>query len=602
VNSQLPMQAISQRLEAVRAQMAERNLDALVVPRADEYLGEYIPAHNERMLWVSGFTGSAGVVIVLRESAVIFVDGRYTVQVRQQVSEELFEILSLVEQPPMKWLSEQLGEGAQVGYDSRMHPLNWQRGSNKILGKAGQSLVALEDNLIDLCWLDRPLAKDRPALLLAEEYSGQSSASKREEIGALIEAAGAEAAYIFAADSCNWLLNIRGGDVPNLPIVLGSAILHRNGQMQFFCDPAKIPDGFSKHVGPSVEVHPEQDLLEMFGRLEGSTVLCDPATANAWAQLSLEACGVTVLAADDPTILPKACKNSVEVQGMRNAHIRDGAAESQFLAWLDREVASGNLHDEAALSDKLGSLRALQPQFLETSFDTISAAAGNAAMCHYNHLNATPAKLALNGVYLVDSGGQYLDGTTDITRTVAIGEPSEEIRERFTLVLKGMIALDQVRFPEGTSGGQLDIMARQFLWQQGLDYAHGTGHGVGSCLSVHEGPQRIGTAGSEVALKPGMVVSDEPGYYKDERYGMRCENLLVVVEISPMQDTDKMLLGFETLTMAPFDKRMLVLTMLTAAELRWLNTYHTKVFSAVGPLLEGDDLDWLERATSPLSV
>ncbi len=600
MNSQLPMQAISQRLEAVRAQMAGRDLDALVVPRADEYLGEYLPDYNERMQWISGFTGSAGVIIVLRERAAIFVDGRYTVQVRQQVSEDLFEILSLVDEPHMKWLAAQLDEGARVGYDPKMHPLSWQRGAARILQKAGLLLVEQADNLIDQCWVDRPVADCRQGLALDEDYSGQGSVSKRREIGALISEAGADAAYIFAADSCNWLLNIRGADVPNLPIVLGSAILHADGSMVFFADAGKLPDEFQAHVGSGVEVRPEIDLPEMFSRLKGKTVLSDPATANAWSQLNLERSGVALVAGDDPAMLPKACKNAVEVQGMRNAHIRDGAAESMFLAWLDREVAAGQLHDEATLADKLGAFRARQPLFQETSFGTISAAAGNAAMCHYNHLNGTPAQLEMDGVYLVDSGGQYLDGTTDITRTVAIGEVSEEIRERFTLVLKGMITLDQARFPAGTSGGQLDSLARQFLWQQGLDYAHGTGHGVGSCLSVHEGPQRIASAGSNVPLRPGMVVSDEPGYYKDEQYGMRCENLLVVTEIEPMQDSDKTLLGFETLTMAPFDKRMLNVELLTPAELRWLNTYHTKVLTRVGPLLEGDDLAWLERATSPI--
>ncbi len=601
MNSQLPMQAISQRLEAVRAQMAERDLDALVVPRADEYLGEYIPVHNERMMWISGFTGSAGVVIVLRDSAAIFVDGRYTVQVRQQVSDELFEILSLVDEPHMKWLSAQLPEGARIAYDPRMHPLSWQQAAEKILHKAGHELVEQTDNLIDLCWQDRPAPQSRPALLLAEDYSGQHSASKRAEIGNLIAAEGADAAYIFAADSCNWLLNIRGGDVPNLPILLGSGLLHSNGDMVFFTNVDALPDGFDAHVGEGVTVEPESALLDAFKALEGKTVLSDPSTANAWSQLSLDRCGVTRIAGDDPAMLPKACKNSIEVQGMRNAHIRDGAAEVQFLAWLDREVAAGHLHDEATLSDKLGAFRAEQEHFLETSFDTISAAAGNAAMCHYNHLNATPASLEMDGVYLVDSGGQYLDGTTDITRTVAIGEPDEEVRERFTLVLKGMIALGEARFPEGTTGSQLDILARQFLWQRGLDYNHGTGHGVGSCLSVHEGPQRIATVGNGVALKPGMILSDEPGYYKDEQYGMRCENLCVVTEIETMQDSDKKLLGFETLTLVPFDKRLLKVELLSAAELHWLNAYHATVLSRVGPLLEGDDLAWLERATSPIA-
>ncbi len=600
MNSPLPVQAMSKRLEALRTQLTEQNLDALIVPRADEYLGEYLPPRNERMLWVSGFTGSAGVVIVLRERAAIFVDGRYTIQVRQQVDESLFEILSLTEQPHAQWLADQFDGTARVGYDPRLHPLNWQKNASKVFAQAAVELVELERNPVDLCWSDRPQPESKPALLLAEQYSGQSSASKREEIGNLIADKGAELAYIFAPDSCNWLLNIRGGDVPNLPIVLGSALLHADGTMTFFTAPEKLPAGFASHVGAGVEVKHEQELAACFSTCKGKVVICDPKTANAWSQLALQRAGAKVIATDDPVILPKACKSDTEVQGMRNAHIRDGLAESRFLAWLDAEVLAGRLHDEAQLADRLGAYRAEQPLFQETSFDTISAAASNAAMAHYNHLDSTASALTMDSVYLVDSGGQYLDGTTDITRTVAIGDPGDEVKERFTLVLKGMINLAQARFPKGTTGAQLDVLARQFLWQQGLDFNHGTGHGVGSCLSVHEGPQRIGPAMGDVALLPGMVVSDEPGYYKDGCYGMRCENLLVVVALSAMVDSDKPLLGFETLTMAPFDNRMLKPEWLTGPELHWLNVYHSNVWSALSPSLEGVERDWLERATSPV--
>jgi Xaa-Pro aminopeptidase len=525
------MEEYSRRLESVRAQMAEFRLDALIVPRADEYLGEYIPAHNERLRWISGFTGSAGVVVLLRESAAIFVDGRYTEQVQQQVSSELFTILHLVEDPHLQWLAKQLGSGARVGYDARMHTLHWQKQAVEKLAGHGIELVAVSENMVDRCWLDRPLPEARPALLLEEKYTGQDSASKRREIAELIVEAGADAAYIFAADSVAWLLNIRGSDIPCPPLVLGSALLYANGEMMFFCDPAKIPEGFIDHVGAGVEVLEEADLAKAFAGLAGKTVMADPRTANAWSQLALEKAGAVLLAADDPVLLPKACKNEVEVQGMRNAHVRDAVAEVKFLAWLDAELAAGRLHDEAVLSDKLYEFRARQGLFQEASFDTISAAGANAAMAHYNHLNAGPAPLKKDTAYLVDSGAQYLDGTTDITRTVAIGDPGEEVRRMFTLVLKGCIALDRVRFPEGTTGGQLDVLARQFLWQEGFDYDHGTGHGVGSFLSVHEGPQRIAKVASDIALKPGMVLSDEPGYYKTDRYGMRCENLVVVQRI-----------------------------------------------------------------------
>jgi Xaa-Pro aminopeptidase len=594
------MQPYSERLEAVRAQMSEYQLDALLVPRADEYLGEYLPAYNERMAWLSGFSGSAGAVVVMRESAAIFVDGRYTLQVRQQVSQQLFSIHSLIDEPPLQWLQGQLGRGQRVGYDPRMHTPAWLLSAQKLLAANDHQLVALEHNLIDSCWQERPFAEAQPAMLLPETYSGQSSVDKRRQIGLAIRAAGADVAYIFAAESCAWLLNIRGRDIPCLPLVLGSGLLYANGEMQFFCDPQKIPDGFAEHVGTGVEVLEESGSAQVFSGLGGKVVLHDPQAANAWSRQQLEKSGAQVLDGTDPVALPKACKNPVQVQGMRDCHIRDAVAEVQFLAWLDAEVAAGRLHDEAELADQLFGYRAAQDLFQETSFDTISAAAGNAAMAHYNHLNGEPSRLSMDSVYLVDSGGQYLDGTTDITRTVAIGSPPAEVRRSFTLVLKGCIALAQVRFPAGTSGASLDVLARQYLWQQGLDYEHGTGHGVGSFLSVHEGPQRIGKAGADVALRPGMVVSDEPGYYKNEQYGMRCENLLVVVEAGQMVDTDKQLLAFETLTVVPFDRRLLDRDLLSGAELAWLNAYHSRVCALLSPLLDGADLAWLERVTRPL--
>ena len=597
------MELIAQHLGTVREHMATMGLDAFIVPRADEYLGEYLPEHNERMHWISGFTGSAGTIIVLKDRAAIFVDGRYTVQVRQQVSEDLFEILHLIDDPNIEWLSKQLAEGAKVGYDPRMHSLNWQKSTLRILRKHGIELIELEQNPIDLSWENRPEPELHEALLLDEKYTGQSSPEKRTAIGQAIADDGAEAALIFAADSVAWLLNIRGRDVPSLPLVLGFAILNSDGRMQFFTNPAKIPEGFAEHVGEGVEVHTEAEAPAAFAALSGHKVLADPNTANAWCQLALERAGAELVADDDPVIMPKACKNATEVQGMRDSHIRDGVAEVRFLAWLDAEVAAGNLHSEAELSDKLYSFREQQELFQETSFDTISASAGNAAMCHYNHLNAEhEAGLEMDSVYLVDSGGQYLDGTTDITRTVAIGDPGDEVRRRFTLVLKGHIALDQVVFPEGTTGSQLDILARQFLWQEGLDYDHGTGHGVGAFLSVHEGPQRIAKVGNSYALKPGMVLSNEPGYYKDDCYGIRCENLVIVQE-SPASNSDGPgMYEFEVITMVPFDTRLVDLELLTDDELDWLNDYHNEVREKIAPHLDGEELNWLENATQPIGV
>jgi Xaa-Pro aminopeptidase len=595
------MEHIGDRLARLREAMAERKLDALIVPRADEYLGEYLPPENERLRWACDFSGSAGVAIIMKDRAAVFTDGRYTVQVAQQVDQELFELYHSVETPHVKWLAGELDAGARVGYDSRMHSLNWTRAAGKTLGKHKLELVETDDNLVDRCWRDRPVPSVKPAMLLDANFTGKSSADKRTEIGATIAEEGAEAALIFAADSVAWLLNIRGRDIPSLPLVMGFALLHSDGRLEFFTNPAKVPEGFDEHVGEGVAVRPESEAQDAFSALSGKTVMADPATANAWCQLMLERGGAELLAADDPVLMPKACKNEVEVEGMRNAHLRDGVAEVNFLAWLDAEVAAGELHSEEFLADKLFQCRAEQELFQETSFDTISAAAGNAALPHYNHQSAPQeSSLQMDSVYLVDSGGQYLDGTTDITRTVAIGDPGQKVRERFTLVLKGHIALDCACFPEGTTGTQLDILARQFLWRDGLDYDHGTGHGVGAFLSVHEGPQRIAKVSSDIALKPGMVISNEPGYYKPGEYGIRCENLVVVRESDIESDDDRTMYEFEAITMAPFDLRLVEPTLMTEDEIAWLNRYHETVREKLSPLLEGDALDWLEQATKPL--
>jgi Xaa-Pro aminopeptidase len=593
---------IAGRLEAVREQMRAAGYDALVVPRADEYLGEYIPAHNERLRWLSGFTGSAGFVLVTARGAAIFVDGRYTVQVRQEVSAQLFEYCRLGDDPHAQWLAAQLPRGATVACDARMHSLRWFRDTGSALGASGLKLVASAHNLIDACWQDRPAPRVRPALLLTEQYTGESSSAKRERIGAAVAAKGAEAALVFAPDSISWLLNIRGTDIPKLPVVQGLALLESDGRVTLLAEPGRIPDGFEAHVGAGVTVLPETEAASVLAGYRGRTVLADPDTANAWSQLELERGGATLLAAEDPVLLPKACKNSVEIAGARNAHIRDAVAEVRFLAWLDGEVAADRLHTEDELADRLLLFREPGEHFQGVSFDSISAVGGNAAMCHYNHLNvATPARMPMDSVYLIDSGGQYLDGTTDITRTVAVGDPGEDVRRMFTLVLKGHIALDRARFPVGTAGSQLDILARQFLWQEGFDYDHGTGHGVGVFLSVHEGPQRIAKAPNTTALQPGMIVSNEPGYYRAGAFGIRCENLVVVRE-SAREDQEQAMLEFEVLTLVPFDRRLVDPGLMTAAEIAWLDSYHQQVRELIEPLLQGAEREWLQQATRPVAA
>jgi len=594
-------QTIEQKLTAIRQHMAAANLDAFIVPRADEYLGEYVPEHNQRLLWCSDFTGSAGTVIILKDSAAIFTDGRYTIQVKQQVNAEFFEFYHLIDTPHMAWLSEQLGANTSVGFDAKVHNLNWYNDSLATLTEKQIKLVAVEQNPIDLSWEDRPLPTQNRGLLLAQKYTGLSSLEKRQKIGAAIAAQGADAAIISALDSIAWLLNIRGKDIHCFCVILGSAVLAKDGSMTFFTDPEKIPTGFAEHVGAGVSIVAEAESTATYQALgkQGLTVLADPETANAFCQLTVQAAGATLIPGIDPVAIPKACKNSTELAGMQQAHLRDGASEVRFLAWLEAEVAKGNLYDEAYLSDTLTNFRASNENYIELSFDTISAAGTNAAMCHYNHMNGTPATLPMDSLYLLDSGAQYLDGTTDITRTVAIGTPSAEHKKMFTLVLKGHITLAQIKFPAGTNGGQLDTLARQFLWQQGYDYDHGTGHGVGCFLNVHEGPQRIAKNSSAVPLSPGMVVSNEPGYYKQGDYGIRCENLIYVVEKGNGHD-GKTFYEFETLTLVPFDLRLIEQSLLTKDEVSWINNYHAQVKAKVAPLLTGSDLVWLTQATQAI--
>ena len=502
----------------------------------------------------------------------------------------------MIEEPPIDWLANTLVENTKVGFDPRMISLSQFKSWQKVLNKKNIDLVEISGNLIDKNWQDRPISERVQALLLDESFTGESSRSKRQRIGMIIKRAGAEVALISQLDSIAWLLNIRGSDVPRLPVLLAFATLESNGDMALYTDPRKLPNEFSQHVGDGVTVKALEELKEALTVLgeAGSNILADPLTANAWSQLRCLESGAKLISGTDPVLLPKAQKNEVELNGMRNCHIRDGCAVSRYLAWIDREVTAGELHDEAQLANKLEQFRRELGNIQDLSFDTISAAGANGALCHYNHMNGRPALLELNNLYLVDSGGQYLDGTTDITRTVVIGEPSDEHMKMFTLVLKGHIALATAVFPKGTSGTQLDVLARQFLWAAGKDYDHGTGHGVGAFLSVHEGPQRIAKTGSQQELLPGMVISNEPGYYQEDSYGIRCENLVVVIERA-----DGML-AFETITFAPFDQRLIDLALMTTEEILWLNNYHAEVRLKLRDELDGEDIKWLDQATAAI--
>ncbi|ODR86359.1 aminopeptidase P family protein [Shewanella xiamenensis] len=601
-SSSQPLQSnkIANRLAAIRSELANANLDAFIIPRADEYLGEYVPEHNERLYWATDFTGSAGMAIVLKDKAAIFTDGRYTVQVRLQVDANLFSYESLTDTPQIEWLCDTLPAGSRVGFDARLHTLAWFENAKATLAKAQIELVAVEQNPIDKHWQNRPASSSAAITLFSNESAGKTSLQKRTEIGALVKKAGADVALIAALDSFCWLLNIRGNDVPRLPVVLGCALLHANGNMQLFTDLSKLPEGIEEHVGAGVSFKSEAALADTLASLQGVKLLADPNSANAWAQNLARDAGAKLIAGIDPVSLPKAQKNAAELAGMRASHIRDGVAVSRFLAWLDAEVVANRLHDEATLADKLESFRLEDPKYREPSFDTISAAGANAAMCHYNHNNGTPAMMTMNSIYLVDSGAQYLDGTTDVTRTIAIGEVSDEQKKMVTLVLKGHIALDQARYPKGTTGQQLDAFARQYLWQHGFDYDHGTGHGVGHFLSVHEGPQRIGKNLNAIALMPGMVLSNEPGYYRADSFGIRLENLVVVQHCEALKGAEREMYEFDALTLIPMDARLIDKSLLTQGEIDWFNAYHQKVFNTLSPLMSGSELEWLTKATQAI--
>ncbi|EJG1536498.1 aminopeptidase P family protein [Vibrio parahaemolyticus] len=587
------------RVNAIRKWLAQHNIDALLIPHEDEYLGEYVPAHNERLHWLTGFTGSAGAAVITQDKAAIFVDGRYTVQVTKQVPNELFEYRHLIEEPALDWIQDNLTANASVAIDPRMHCSAWlDMAQAKLAGKL--ELNILSSNPIDELWHDRPAPVVSDVRLMPTEAVGQSSESKRKEIAQLVAKAGADSAVITALDSICWLLNVRGLDVSRLPVLLSHAILHADSSVEYFLDPARLPAEFAAHVGTGVTVHHPEALQSRLEAMSGKKVLLDPAISNAWFKLVLQNAGASVIAAADPCLMPKAAKNEVEIAGMKACHIRDGVAMSKFLCWLDTEVAAGNLHDEATLADRLEAFRKEDPTLMDLSFDTISAAGGNAAMCHYNHENQPePGKLALNTLYLVDSGGQYLDGTTDITRTIAIGQPSAEMIKQFTLALKGHIGVARARFPKGTRGYQIDTLARQHLWAEGYDYDHGTGHGVGHFLSVHEGPASISKKQIDVPLTEGMVLSNEPGYYRADAFGIRIENLELVVETPTNGDFP--VLSFESLTRCPIDKRNINVDMLTRPELAWLNDYHQKVWEQISPLVDGEVKEWLREATLPLA-
>lgn len=586
-------------LPKLRSVMKDLEIDYFLVPHEDEYQNEYLPDCNERLMWVSGFTGSAGAAIVGLDDATMFVDGRYTLQVRQQVAEDLFTFTKMEGGGMAAWLRKHVQSGQIIGFDPRLH-------SPAALGKirdavklAGGETRSLSTNPIDQSWDDRPPVPLTLVTVQPLDLAGKSHAQKRSEIGHSIAASGADVALITAPASIAWLLNIRGQDVQCTPLPLSTALIDATGQVQLFIAPEKLTDGVRAHLGNEISVQTEDALQGAIGKLAGKIVIADPNTSSAWHVDSLKAARAIVKSAADPVALPKATKNATEIKGTTAAHIRDGAAIVRFLHWLDTDAQSGQV-DEIEAAIQLERFRHMDSSIRDLSFETISGAGPNGAVVHYRVNTGTVLPLKRGSLFLVDSGGQYPDGTTDITRTVPIGEPTQEMRERFTLVLKGHISLATVRFPIGTTGSNLDALARYPLWQAGLDYDHGTGHGVGVFLGVHEGPQRISKAPNSIALKPGMIVSNEPGYYKTGEYGIRIENLQYVTEPEAISGGEREMLGFKTLTLAPFHRDLIVLERLTQAERDYINAYHTRVWNVVGPLVNGEAKDWLQSACAPL--
>ena len=585
----------------IRQAMAAQGLDGFLVPHEDEHQNEYLPQANDRLAWATGFTGSAGAAVILKDKAAVFVDGRYTLQVRDQVDQSVFEIRDLVEGGVPLYVETAVKAGQVVGYDPRLHSPDALGHLRIAAAKSGAVLKPVEISPLDQAWgAERPAQPMAPVVPQPLDYSGEDSTEKRARVGEALERLGADAAVITAPASIAWLFNIRGGDVIRSPLPISQAVLNKDGTARLFMEPAKVTEALPAWLGNQVSLETPADLEPALGALKGKRVLVDPALSSAWYFEALNKAGAQVVRGDDPCALPRACKNATEIAGTTEAHIRDGVALAKFLHWIDTE-AQTTFPDEMEVVTRLEAFRAESGAMKDLSFDTIAGALSNAALPHYRPTERLNKKTTPGSILLVDSGAQYLDGTTDVTRTMALGTPSREMCERFTLVLKGHLALAAVRFPAGTTGSALDALARTALWAQGFDYDHGTGHGVGVYLGVHEGPHRIAKAPNLVALRPGMIVSNEPGYYKEGAYGIRIENLQYVTEPEEIPGGERKMLGFKALTLAPIDRRLIAVDMLRADERAQLDAYHARVVAEVGPRLEPDLRAWLERVCAPIA-
>ncbi|MGJ4896093.1 MULTISPECIES: aminopeptidase P family protein [unclassified Bradyrhizobium] len=591
--------ALTARLAALREELASRKLTGFIVPRADQQQNEYVPPSEERLAWLTGFTGSAGLAIVLPQAAAIFVDGRYTLQAGKQVDGKAWMVESLIEPPPESWLTRHLQSGDRVGFDPWLHTTAAAERLAAACAKAGAELVPVERNPVDSIWTERPLPPLGAVSIHGAELSGESEADKLGRIRQEIERLGVEALVLSDSHNVAWTFNIRGADVSHTPLPLSYALVPKAGRPTIFIDSRKLSNLTRDHLEQSADVAEPDTLTLRLSELaqSGAAVALDSATAADALTRLIQGAGGKAVRGADPVSLLKAAKNAVEIDGTRRAHQRDAVALARFLAFIDREAPKGTLTEIDAV-EALESFRRDTGALKDVSFPTISGTGPNGAIVHYRVTRKSNRRIMPGDLLLIDSGAQYQDGTTDVTRTIAVGAPTAEMRDRFTRVLRGHLAIARAIFPDGTTGAQLDTLARQFLWQAGIDFEHGTGHGVGSYLSVHEGPARISKLGT-TPLKRGMILSNEPGYYKTDAFGIRIENLELVVA-KDVAGAEKPMNGFEALTLAPIDRRLIDVVMLTAEERAWLDAYHARVRETVRAALDDSDQRWLDQATAPL--
>jgi len=582
----------AERLSALRSELDRSGLDGFIVPRADAHQGEYVPARDERLRWLTGFTGSAGLCIVLRDQAGVFIDGRYTLQAQEQLDLTAFTPVQIEEQTPEKWLEANVGD-ALIGYDPWL-----LTDAERARFDPVATLRPVEANPIDTVWPDQPPAPMGSVVVHPAKFAGVSSAEKRKAAAEKLVEEDLDAFILTLPDSINWLLNIRGSDIAHTPVALGFAILQASGEVDFYIDDDKLDGTVRAHLGEGVHLHPPVEFIKAISGFAGKRVGVARMSAPVLISTKLAGREAQTVWTEEPCSFPKACKNTAEKEGTRKAHLRDGAAMARFLCWFDSASASGGL-TEISVAEKLESFREETGKLQDISFDTISGFGPNGALPHYRVSRESNRKIEGNSLYLVDSGGQYRDGTTDITRTIAVGTPSDDQRKAFTLVLRGMIEVSMARFPKGCTGVQLDAMARMAMWRAGFDFDHGTGHGVGSYLGVHEGPCGISKR-STVALEPGMILSNEPGYYREGAFGIRIENLVIVEESSIPEGGDREMMSFETITLAPIDLRAVDPAFLGPEHISWLNTYHTRVYEALYPLVDDETKEWLGDATTKI--